>query len=173
MAYRIPLVDGTSPAARGSTSTATRRALATALKTPSTMWCELRPDSSRMCSVIPAELLQHVVEEPDAGGDLRHTRAVEVDRHADGRLLRRALDLAGAAGGGAHGTSVSAAGRSESDSASRNFSSWAAVPAETRRQPSHPGVDEKSRTSTPRSRRRRHTSGAGTDSQRNRTKLAW
>ena len=44
------------PARLGSVSVACRNARANALKAASTIWCELRPASWRMCSVMPLVL---------------------------------------------------------------------------------------------------------------------
>ena len=94
-----------------------------------------------------AELLEHVVEERDAGRDARRARAV--DRRAtsvDRRLLRLAPQLGLRARSAA--VIVTTSGRT-SPSAARNASFSSGVPTVTRRQPSTRGHDEKSRTSTP------------------------
>ena len=42
---------------------------------------------------VARDLVEHVVEETDPGGQLRLARAVEIDAHADLRLLGIALHL--------------------------------------------------------------------------------
>src|SRR5947209_13267953 len=50
----VPLVDGTSPAARGSIATAVRSARASPLKHDSEIWWSLVPYNVSTCSVTPA-----------------------------------------------------------------------------------------------------------------------
>src|SRR5581483_4619644 len=84
---------------------------------------------------VPAELRQHVVEEPDPGGDVHLPGAVEVDLDEDPGLLRAALDA------------PLASHFPISFSAARNAAISSGVPTLTR---SHSGGPT-SRISTPRS----------------------
>src|SRR6185437_1054254 len=52
---KVPLVDGTAPARRGSISTAWRKARARPLKQLSTMWWLFSPYRFSTCSVTPAD----------------------------------------------------------------------------------------------------------------------
>src|SRR4051812_25253265 len=90
------------------------------------------------------EAAEHVVEEPDAGGDGRPPGPVEVELDGDVRLGRGPDDT----GGTAHRGS-SRSGGSRSAAASRKAEVSCGVPAVTRRCPGSPT----SRTRTPRSSR--------------------
>ena len=108
-----------------------------------------------------AELVEHVVVEADAGGDVDLPGAVEIDLDEDLGLLGGALDAAHAAH--CHRWSPSSAART----ASRNASFSSGVPAVTRSQPGRPT----SRTSTPCSSSACQTACASAN-RPNRTKLA-
>src|SRR4030095_15430448 len=89
---------------------------------------------------MPRDLVEHVVEETDAGSQARLPRAVQIDAHGDLRLLRVAGDFGGAFG--AHRDACRAASM-------RVFSSG--VPTVTRRQLASNGcILETFLTSTPR-----------------------
>src|SRR6056297_2553443 len=57
-AYSVPLVEGTASDLRGSVSTASRKARATALNAASAMWWLLSPCSASTCKVMPPWVLR-------------------------------------------------------------------------------------------------------------------
>src|SRR5947207_3083091 len=96
---------------------------------------------------VAAQRVEQVVEEADAGLHVHGARAVESERHGDGRLARGAGDAGGAGG---HGRGPAAA--SAASSAAHNRSKSVGVPGNViRRDVSRPGRPGKSRTTTPRS----------------------
>src|SRR5581483_2326906 len=111
-------------------------------------------------TAVAADLLQHVVEERDAGRHLGHAGAVEVDPHRDLGLLGGAL-LLGHSRAHAERTSFRAARKA-------SFSSGR--PIVTRRQLSRRGQRAKLRTSTPAASSPSHV--AWPSAVRNRMKLA-
>ena len=102
-----------------------------------------------------AELLEHVVEERDAGRDRR--RAPRRRRRASSSIVVSFVSRCSSAV--RPSLTPTTSGRTAS-SAARNASFSSGVPTVMRRQPSTRGHDEKSRTSTPRSSRRSHSSCA-------------
>src|SRR4029077_19627874 len=112
----------------------------------------LRFDTEVEAGVL-AELLEHVIEERDAGGDGGRAAAVDDEHQVDGGLLRLAFDLGLA--NYRHAGHATTSGRA-APSAARNASFSAGEPTVRRRQPSTRGHDEKSRMSTPRSSKRCH-----------------
>src|SRR5205823_2059146 len=107
-----------------------------------------------------AQRVEHVVVEPDAGGDVGGAGTVEIDLNDDLRLLRDPLDPADP-------THIIASCFTTSAATCRNASFSAGVPIVTRRCCEMPT----SRISTPRSRNARQARGASR-SRPNSTKLA-
>ncbi len=110
----VPLVDGTSPAARGSIATAARSARASPLKQDSAMWwslvpysvCDVQRDAGVHGERLEPFLHQFGVERADLvahelGLEHQERPARDVDRHARQRLVHRHVHV-GVAGDALH-----------------------------------------------------------------------
>ena len=98
-------------------------------------------------SAVPGKQLQHVIEEPDAGGHLVLAPAVDVQHRPDRGFLRLALDRSPSHAGLLSPQPISF---SVSCSAPSRRSVCSRQPAVMRTQPSQPKSDDRSRTRIPR-----------------------
>src|SRR6476659_4870888 len=114
---------------------------------------------------MPSEGREHVVEEPDPGGDLGTTCPIEIETYPDLRLRRLAFEAGGTRR--AHGISLFDWLLRVAVNASLKACISVGVAADTRSQPSGPV----SRINTPRSSRACHTACRSAN-RPNRTKLA-